>query len=65
MENKLRKFLSNVWVIHIQVFLGMFALFGYIMIDNKFLLLFIPLSFAGAICGTAMRVIDAIKESKQ
>ena len=57
----IRKILSGVWFIHLVVGLGLFALGGYIVSDNKYLLLFMALSFSGAMCGSFIRVIDAIK----
>ena len=62
MKSKVRKFLGNFYFIHFEVFLGLFALFGYIMTDVKFLIFFTTLSFAGAICGSFIRVIDEIKK---
>lgn len=55
-----RKILSNIWFIHLMVPLGLFALWGYIELDNKYLLLGVFLSFAGAMCGSFIRVVDAI-----
>ena len=57
----LRIFLSSVWFIHLCVFLALFALLGYIMLDVIILLFFVALSFAGAVCGAFIRVIDVIK----
>ena len=61
MMKKIRKFLSNKIFINILVFLGLAALLGFIMTDNKYLLLCIYLSFAGAICGSFIKVIDKIR----
>jgi hypothetical protein len=60
-----RKILGNIWFIHLMVPLGLFALWGYIELDNKYLLLCVFLSFSGATCGSFVRVLDAIKESKK
>ena len=60
----MRKFLSNFYLIHFEVVLGLLALFGYIMTENKFLVFFTVLSFTGAICGAFIRVIDTIKNTK-
>lgn len=60
---KCRKFLGNFYFIHAEVCLGLFALFGYFMTKNEFLLFFVVLSFAGAICGSFIRVIDAINKN--
>jgi hypothetical protein len=43
------------------VVLGLAALFGNIM-GNKFLILFVALSFAGAMCGSFIRIMDAINK---
>jgi len=58
-----RKIISNFWFIHLMPLLGLLALWGYIEIDNRYLLLCVALSFSGAICGAFIRVIDAIKET--
>lgn len=58
MKTKLRIFLSNFWFIHLEVVLGIFALFGNVMTANKMLLLLMTISFSGAICGAFIRVID-------
>ena len=62
MKLKVRKFLGNFYFIHFEVFLGLFALFGYIMTNLKFLIFFVVLSFVGAICGSFIRVIDLLKK---
>ncbi len=61
---KIRKILGSFWFIHLMVFLVLFTLFGYMVFDRQYLLFFIVLSFLGAICGSFIRVIDAIKSSK-
>jgi len=60
MKSKIRSFLSNFYFIHLEVLLGLLAMFGYVMTDQKFLLFFVVLSFAGAVCGGFIRVIDLI-----
>jgi len=60
--NIVRKILSNLWLIHAEVLAGLFALYGYIMTDNRLLLICVALSFAGAVCGAFIRVIDAMKK---
>ena len=62
--NKLRKILGSFWFIHLMVFLGLLALAGYLVVDKKFLVFFTVLSFAGAICSSLIRVIDAIKNQR-
>ncbi len=59
-----RQFLSNVLSIHIMVLFGLVALWGFIELGNKYLLLFVTLSFAGAICGGFVRVIDVINKNR-
>ena len=60
-RTKIRKFLGNFYFIHLEVFLGLFALIGFLIGNYKFLIFFIVLSFAGAICGSFIRLIDSIK----
>jgi len=61
----MRKFLSNFMFIHALVLVGMFAVLGYALTDNKFILLGVTASFGGAICGSFIKVIDEIKDSKK
>ncbi|MCX6754335.1 MAG: hypothetical protein NTU81_00695 [Candidatus Nomurabacteria bacterium] len=63
MKLKIRKFLGNFYFIHLEVFLGLFALLGYIINGQKLLVFFVALSFAGAICGSFISVIDAVNKS--
>ena len=65
MKLKIRKFLGNFYFIHFEVFLALFALFGYLMTNQKILMFFIVLSLAGALCGSFIRVVDAIKENNK
>jgi len=58
---KIRIFLDNKIFIHVMVVLGFAALYGFIVTENKYLLLCIALSFAGSICGSFIKVIDKIK----
>ena len=64
MKNKIRKTVSGIWFIHLMSFLGLFALWGYIELYNKYLILFVALSFLGATCGSFIRVIDAINNKQ-
>jgi hypothetical protein len=57
----IRNFVSNKIFIHVIFILGLAALWGSILMENKYLLLFVALSFMGAICGSFIRVIDEIK----
>ncbi len=59
---KIRNFVSNIIFIHVIFILGLAALWGFILLENKYLLLFVALSFMGDICGGFIRVIDAIKK---
>jgi len=65
MEHITRKVLSHIFTIHLFVALALFALFGFIMTNNKFLLLFVALSFSGAVCGSFIRVIDEIRKTSK
>jgi hypothetical protein len=47
-----------------MVLLGLLALWGFIEQDNKYLLLGVSLSFSGAMCGSFIRVLDAIRSRK-
>ncbi|MDD3123987.1 MAG: hypothetical protein PHC62_10870 [Candidatus Izemoplasmatales bacterium] len=61
---KLRKLVSNSIFIHMITIFGFLALWGSIASGNSMLLLFVALSFLGAICGAFIKVLDAIKEKK-
>ncbi|MCX6795163.1 MAG: hypothetical protein NT165_00275 [Candidatus Falkowbacteria bacterium] len=65
MKLKIRSFLGNFYFIHFEVFLALFAFFGYLIIHNQALVFFTLLSFAGALCGAFIRVIDAIQSSSK
>ena len=56
-----RTMLGNTWFIHSMVLLGLLALWGFIEQDNKYLLLGVSLSFSGAMCGSLIGVVDAIR----
>jgi len=60
-----RKILSSAWSIHFFVVLGLFALLGYLVDDNDLLIFFCVLSFAGAICGSFIKVVDTINKHNQ
>ena len=47
-----------------MILLGLAALWGFIELDNQYLLLCMALSFAGAVCGSFVKVIDAINKNK-
>ncbi len=57
----IRKFLSNLLFIHALLLLGLFALWGYIETNNKYILLGLAMSFSGAICGAFARTLDIIR----
>ncbi len=65
MKKIFRNVLGSLWFIHIMVMLGMSALFGCIMLKQDLLLLCVALSFAGAVCGAFIRVLDAIRDRTQ
>jgi len=56
----LRKFLSHIIFIHALVALGILALWGFIATQQAILAILCALSFSGAVCGSLIRVIDAI-----
>ena len=60
----LRNVLRNFTVIHLQVVLGLFALYGYLSTDVIILAVLTTLSFAGALCGTFIRIVDEIRLAK-
>jgi hypothetical protein len=59
---KVRAFLSHKLLIHGLVLLGLLALWGYIETGSGYILLGVAASFAGAVCGAFIRVIDAIRK---
>ena len=61
---KVRSFLSHKVFIHGLVLLGIIALWGWIETDNRYILLGVAASFAGAACGALIRVIDAVEKDK-
>ena len=60
---KLRKVASHWALIHFFVILGLFSLSGVVFADNNLLILPTALSFASAICGAFIKVIDTIKNT--
>lgn len=56
-----RNILGSFWFIHLLVILGLFSMIGAFT-GLTFILFFTVLSFAGAICGAFIRVIDAVKK---
>ena len=61
---KLRTILGSFWFIHLMVFLGLFSLFGFLILNNKYLIFCAVLSYSGAVCGSFINVIDTAKEQK-
>ncbi|MEI7668181.1 MAG: hypothetical protein WCI62_04255 [Erysipelotrichaceae bacterium] len=61
---QIRTVLSNFIFIHFLVGLGLLSLVGYLQLDNQWIALGMTASFAGAICGSFIRVIDAIKANR-
>jgi hypothetical protein len=61
---RLRNLISHKIFIHCMVALGIFALWGYLVTDNKYIILGVALSFLGAICGAFIKTIDSIKIAK-
>jgi len=57
----MREIYKSKIFIHFLVFLGLFALSGYIYAGIKVLILFSVLSFAGAVCGAFVRLGDKIE----
>ena len=64
MTKPIRTYLSQLWFIHAMVTLGLFALWGYIETNNQYILLGLALSWAGAMCGSFVRVIDALGKAR-
>ena len=60
---ELRKVASHLALIHFFVILGLFSLSGVVFADNNLLILPTALSFASAICGAFIKVIDTIKNT--
>ena len=61
---KIRKVLGSFVFIHGLVLLGLFSLYGYIVSGNEYILLGMALSFAGAVCGSFVRIGDKIDTIK-
>ena len=60
---ELGKVASHWALIHFFVILGLFSLSGVVFADNNLLILPTALSFASAICGAFIKVIDTIKNT--
>jgi hypothetical protein len=58
----LRKFFGNWWKIHIMVFLGLFGTLGYVITGQSWIIFFVVLSFAGAVCGAFIKLFDLIRK---
>ena len=65
MMKAMRAVLGNFWFIHGLVLLGLVALWGVIATGEPYILLGVVLSFAGALCGAFIRVLDAVRGSKE
>jgi len=65
MKKTLRTYLSQFWFIHAMAALGLFALWGYLATNNKYILLGVVLSWAGALCGSFIRVIDTVAKDRK
>ena len=63
MKKPIRTYLSQQGFIHAMVFLGLFALWGYIEAESKYMILGMALSFSGALCGSIIRIIDSVNRS--
>lgn len=59
---KVRSVLASKIFIHAMALLGLFALWGYIETGAEYILLGVAASFAGALCGAFIRVIDTVKQ---
>ena len=60
---ELRKVVSHWALIHFFVILGLFSLSGVVVAYNNLLILPTTLSFASAICGAFIKVLDTIKNT--
>ncbi|HBH71650.1 MAG: hypothetical protein UU88_C0002G0064 [Parcubacteria group bacterium GW2011_GWC1_42_11] len=58
----MREIYKSKIFVHSLVFLGLFALAGYVFAEIKVLILFSVLSFAGAVCGAFVRLSDQIEK---
>ena len=56
-----KKMKANKFYIHLCVFLSLFALWGYVEVANKYLLLLTVLSFFGALCFSFIRMAKLIR----
>lgn len=64
MMKKIRSVLKHTLFIHLLMVIGFVALWGFIETHNETILLGVYLSVLGAICGSFIKVVDLIKESK-
>ena len=55
---KLRSILKSSVFIHFMVFLGLLSLAGFLFTENKLLIFFTVLSFAGSVCGSFILLAD-------
>jgi hypothetical protein len=62
MRTPLRGVLKDWRFIHGLTALGMFALWGTVAVPNRRLALAVAASWLGAACGTAIRIIDAVRD---
>lgn len=60
----LRSILKNFLFFHFLVLLAFFALWGYILTSNPYILLGIMASLSGAVCGSFILVVDTIKDKR-
>jgi len=60
----MRSILKHSAFIHFLVILGLFSLWGWIELQNNYLLLGISLSFLGAICGAFIKVVDEVRQKR-
>jgi len=58
---KIRSVISNFLFIHFLVGLGLVSLLGFLQQGNPWIAIGMTASFAGAVCGSFIRVIDAVK----
>jgi hypothetical protein len=62
---KIHHFVSHLVTIHVFALLGLLALWGALVSDQELLFLPMALSFSGALCGSFIKVIDTIKQTKK
>ncbi len=64
MEKTIRAYMSKLSIIHALAALGLFAIWGYIDTNNGYILLGVAMSFSGAVCGSLIRITNAVRENK-